>query len=109
MSALKKPTRGEVQESLMQQLAQKGAAFSCYEDLIFDYMTLWDTKKKLATDIKKRGVVYEDYSSVGVKMMKNNPSVKEIVMVNRQMMAILKELGLNAGAATGGGGDADDL
>lgn len=39
--------------------------------------------------------MYEDYSSVGIKMMKNNPSVKELTGVNRQMLIILRELGLS--------------
>lgn len=99
--------RKDILESLNVQLAAKGASVSHYEDLIDDYMTLWDTKNALAADIKKRGVVYTDASSVGVQMQKNNPSVKELVMVNRQMLSILKELKLSTEDA--GGGDADEL
>jgi len=93
MAKSKNPSKAKlVKESLLEQLASKGASVQCFEDLISDYMSLWETKNKLIKDIKRRGVVYEDVSSVGVKMMKNNPSVKELVMVNRQMLMILKEV-----------------
>ena len=84
----------EIAESLHKQLRDKGADLSHFCDLIDDYVLLWETKNALAKDIKKRGVTYVDLSSVGVEMQKNNPAVKEIVMVNRQMMSILKELGI---------------
>lgn len=92
----KKKTRKEVKESLLSALRARGADCDHDVDLVDDYMALWDSKVKLIADIKKRGVNYEDYSSVGVKMRKSNPSVKELVMVNRQMLAIRKELGLSA-------------
>ncbi len=99
--------RSEILESLEEQLAMKGASLNHYTDLLNDYMTLWDTKNLLAEDIENRGVVYKDKSSVGVEMFKNNPSVKELVMVNRQMLSILKELKLTTDEA--GGGDEDEL
>jgi phage terminase small subunit len=60
-----------------------------------DYMSLWDVKNDLLEDIKKRGVMYKDFSSVGIEMMKNNPSVRELVGINRQMLSILKDLDIN--------------
>ena len=81
------------------QLKNKSADIDHFSDLINDYMCLWDAKNALNTDIKKRGVMYEDLSSVGVMMQKNNPSVKELVMVNRQMLAILKDLDINTSNA----------
>lgn len=99
--------RKDILESLGEQLALKGAALSHYSDLLNDYMELWDTKNALTKDIKKRGVVYKDVSAAGHEMWKNNPSVKELVLVNRQMLSILKELKLTTDEA--GGGDEDDL
>ena len=100
-------SRKKVRESLIEQLALKGATKDHYIDLISDYMKLWDVKNALQADIKDRGVTFKDYSSTGVMMQKNNPSVKELVMVNRQMLSILKELGLSTDNA--GAGDEDDL
>jgi phage terminase small subunit len=84
----------DVLNSLKEQLAKKGADIACYLDLIDDYGRFWEVKTALIKDIKKRGVVYEDYSAVGIKMMKNNPSTKELMGANRQMLAILEKLGL---------------
>ncbi len=97
-----KMSKEKVRNSLMKQLALKGAQVEHYEDLINDYMSFWETKNALIQDIKTRGVMYKDVSSVGVEMQKNNPSVKELVMVNRQMLSILKELGLSTDDIGGG-------
>lgn len=101
--------KGDVRESLIEQLKEKSADVACFSDLIEDYMKLWDIKNKLATDINKRGVVYEDVSSVGIPMKKNNPSVKEIVNVNRQMLAILEKLGIRTEKCVASGDDDADL
>ena len=64
-------------------------------DLIDDYMALYDIKKKLKTDIKKRGVSYEAQSASGkATIIKQNQSVKDLVAVNKQMLMILDKLGL---------------
>lgn len=84
----------QVKKSLIEQLELRGAKLPFFESLIEDYMTLWKIADDLKADIKTRGVVYKDFSSVGVEMMKNNPSTKELVMVNKQMTSLLKELDL---------------
>lgn len=83
-----------IQKSLLCQLEAKGAAQPHFVDLVDDYMRLWEVKEALAKDIKKRGVSYVDVSSTGVEMQKNNPSVKELHGTNRQMLMLLRELGL---------------
>lgn len=93
--AKKKIKRNEVEKSLKDQLIAMGASIPVFIDLINDYMGLWDLKSLLNEDIKARGVVYDDVSSVGVPMKKNNPSVKELVNVNKQMLTLLDKLGLN--------------
>lgn len=87
--------RETVYNSLIEQLKMRGADIDVFISQIGDYMELWDIKEKLAEDIKTRGVVYSDVSSVGVEMQKNNPSTKEIVNISRQMLAILKQLNLS--------------
>lgn len=91
--------RAEIRESLQAQLRGKGAAQPHFLDLTEDYLRLWDVKEALVEDIRKRGVSYTDYSSTGVPMQKNNPSVKELHGTNRQMLSILKELGLTTAQA----------
>ena len=90
-----KERRQRIEESLLEQLEMKGADMDHFVDLVEDYMSLWDVKNDLLEDIKKRGVMYKDFSSVGIEMMKNNPSVRELVGINRQMLSILKDLDIN--------------
>ena len=98
----KKPTTKEkIKDSLIKQLEVKGAKVAHFENLIDDYLFFFDTKNKLQRDIRKRGVAYETLSASGYKITKQNQSVKDLVAVNKQMTAILKELGLTTDAPTG--------
>lgn len=99
-------TEKKIKESLLKQLEAQGASVDHFIDLINDYLSLWTVKNDLNKDIKKRGVMFIDNSSVGIKMQKNNPSVKELVMVNRQMLAILKDLDINTSNARANSDDA---
>lgn len=92
---MKKPTKTQVEKSLIEQLTQMGANIPFFKDRVADYMCLWDVKNGLQKDIKERGVTYKDVSSVGVEMTKNNPSTKELVMVSKEMSSILDKLGLS--------------
>ena len=92
---MSKERRQRIEESLLEQLEMKGADMDHFVDLVRDYMSLWDVKNDLLKDIKERGVMYKDFSSVGIEMMKNNPSVRELVGINRQMLSILKDLDIN--------------
>ena len=79
--------KSDILESLISQLEKKQADISCFLDLIDDYMALYDIKKKLKTDIKKRGVSYEAQSASGkATIIKQNQSVKDLVAVNKQML-----------------------
>lgn len=98
-------SRKSVKESLLLQLQIKGADVDHFTDLVSDYMALWDIKNKLIKDIKDRGVMYKDYSSVGVEMQKNNPSTKELIAVSRQMLAILKDMAITTDGAKAGDED----
>lgn len=95
----------DVINSLKEQLKNKGADIPCFIDLVEDYGKLWNIKNKLITDINTRGVVYDDVSSVGVPMKKNNPSTKELLGVNRQMLSILEKLGLETKNVSSGEDD----
>ena len=101
MANVKKPTKAQIKASLIKQLETKGANVAHFIDLIYDYLELYDTKKKLQTDIKKRGVSYETTSASGYEIIKQNQSVKDVVAVEKQMLSILKEMGLTTDAPTG--------
>ena len=99
--------RIKIEESLLEQLALLGAMKEHYIDLIRDYVSLWETKTDLMRDIEDEGVSYKETSSSGNLIKKNNPSVKDFVMVNKQMLSLLKELGLSTSNA--GDGESDEL
>lgn len=83
----------------MIQLQKKGAAIECFEDLVCDYMSLYDVKKQLQNDIKKRGVSYVQKGTNGQQITKQNQSVKDLVAVNKQMLMILEKLKLTTDVA----------
>lgn len=109
MAGKKAPSKTKIKESLIKQLEVKSANIAHFNDLICDYMTLYDTKKMLKSDIKKRGVSYETQSASGYKITKQNQSVKDLLAVEKQMLAILRELGLTTDAPTGEEVVDDDL
>lgn len=86
----------DVGKSLLEQLKRRGPIDNYLIDVVNDYMKLWEVKDALFDDIKKRGVTYKDTNSAGLLMYKNNPSTKEVIAVNKQMMSILKDLSLTA-------------
>lgn len=107
MAAKNKGDQTKIEDSLLEQLALLGAMKEHYIDLIRDYISLWETKTDLMKDIEDEGVSYKEYSSTGTLVKKNNPSVKDFVMVNKQMLSLLKELGLNTSNI--GDGEVDEL
>lgn len=101
--------KADILESLKEQLRKKQADISVFKDLLDDYMTLYDVKKKLKTDIKKRGVTFETTSASGkATIVKQNQSVKDLVAVNKQMLMILDKLELTT-KETIKGDDDDEL
>ena len=103
------PSKTKIKESLIKQLEAKNANVAHFQDLIYDYLQLYDTKKMLQKDIKTRGVSYETLSASGVPIMKQNQSIKDLVAVEKQMLSILKEMGLTTDAPTGEDAMNDDL
>lgn len=109
MAGKKPPSRAKILNSLMKQLEAKGAKVAHFEDLIYDYLFLYDTKIMLQKDIKDRGVAYETTSANGFKITKQNQSVKDLVAIEKQMSGLLKELGLTTDEPTGEESADEDL
>lgn len=95
------PTKTKIKESLIRQLDAKNANVPHFYDLILDYLELYDVKKALQKDIRKRGVSYETTSANGFEIIKQNQSVKDLNAVEKQMLSMLKEMGLTTDAPTG--------
>lgn len=87
-------SKAKLKADLILQLEKKRANIPLFLDQIETYMDLWEIKKELKADIKKRGTGYEEISTKGELIWKTNPQNKDLVAVSRQMCAILKELGI---------------
>ena len=83
----------EIKEDLLKQLEHNGTYGKHYEDLINDYMELWNVKNNLIADIKERGVSIE-WSNGKQFGVKKNDSIAELNKTNAQMLKILSELAL---------------
>lgn len=75
--------RKRVEKSLKQQLVSKGTDVEIFKNMIDDYMRLWDLKEMYFEDVKENGLRVDG---------KENTSPKQIPIVNRQMLAILKQM-----------------
>lgn len=87
-------TQTELRDSLIEQLERKGANVAVFVDQINSYIFFTVKEREMQKDIQKRGFSYEAISATGKKYMKDNPSVKNALLYNKQRLAILKELGL---------------
>lgn len=65
-----------------------------YQDLVEDYMFYWNLKKKLVTDIKKKGIRYSAINGNGIEVEKTNESVINLQKTTAMMLKILADLNL---------------
>ena len=84
----------KVRKSLIRQLESKGAGLDHFIGLVNDYCFYFETVEKLKKDIVVKGVTYASISASGKEYEKDNPSVKLLPTYTRQMLQILKDLGL---------------
>lgn len=85
----------KIKDSLIKQLESKGADVEHFLSLVDDYVWYFQQEKSMQEDIKIRGHSYKTKSASGYPINKENPSVKNAIMYNKQKLAILKELGLS--------------
>lgn len=91
-------------------MVQKGADIYLFKDQIDDYMTMWDLKEKLKEDVEKNGLRLNYKTASGGQAEKDNPSIKQIPLINKQMLMLLKQLEVSTDNAAKGGDDfGDDL
>ena len=91
----KTETKTRIRFDLLDQMQRRGLYGKQYEDLVEDYIALWDVKEKLITDIKNRGAVVDYVSNNGTTNKRKNDSVGDLLKVNGQMLKILDALGLD--------------
>ncbi len=100
--------RKEVKKSLMEQLKAKGADVDVFIDQINDYMSMWDLKESLKDDIQENGLRLYYTAANGGRAEKDNPSVKQLPIVNKQMLMLLKQMEISTDKAVKDGGEPCD-
>ena len=88
--------RNLIKNDLLNQLKDNGICGHHYQDLVEDYMAMWDIKNKLIENIKKKGVSIRYQNGKNQFGYKKNDSISELNRTNRQMLTILNDLGLKA-------------
>lgn len=84
-----------LKKNLVEQLEKKGADVECFLDMIDSYIFYTQQERKMQTDIRKNGLSYKAVSSTGKEYVKDNPSIKNAIMYNKQRLAILEKMGLS--------------
>lgn len=87
-------TKKEMYASLLEQLRLQNKTSDFYKDLVNDYMDYWVIKRKLITDIRKKGLRYETVNGNGIKVEKPNESVTNLPKITAAMLKILNDLNL---------------
>jgi len=95
----------EIKESLVKQLENKNANTDYFLALVDDYIWYFNQEKGMQEDVKIRGRSYKAKSASGFLIMKENESLKNALIFNKQKLAILKQLDLRIDNVVG---DADD-
>ncbi|MEK5058637.1 hypothetical protein BK126_03010 [Paenibacillus sp. FSL H7-0326] len=83
--------RSMIETDLSAQLKDNKVTGHHFEDLLQDYLSLWDLKCKLIDDIKRNGIQVS-----GMHGPKSNPSIGDLHKTNDRMIKILDALGLKA-------------
>ena len=87
-------TKTEIKESLLEQLRLQNKTSDFYLDLVSDYMDYWSLKKKLITDIRKKGIRYDTVNGNGIKVEPPTESVTNLPKITTAMLKILNDLNL---------------
>lgn len=89
--------RGRIEKAIIDQLKETHKyEYAHYQDLVNDYMKMWDFKTMLQEDIIERGVSVHWNNGGGQEGYKKNDSVGELLKVTTQMLKILYDLGIRA-------------
>lgn len=99
----------EIRADLIAQLRAKGADVLIFTDLIERYVFYRRLEIEMQRDITMRGLTYKAISAHGNEYTKDNPSIKNAVMYNKQCLAILTQLDLTTKTIELTTADDDDL
>ncbi|KMK77617.1 P27 family phage terminase small subunit [Alkalihalobacillus pseudalcaliphilus] len=104
MAKLKRENlRKRIEKDLKDQLVENFISGYHYEDLVQDYLSLWDLKCRLIDDIERNGIQVK-----GMHGPKSNPSIGDLHKTNDRMLRILSEIGIKPSATEQSGNIDDD-
>ena len=90
----------KIRKSLIEQLEAKGANIPLFQDQIETYIFFVEREREMQNDIRERGLSFMAVSASGKEYVKDNPSVKNAIMYNKQQLDILTKLGLTTASIT---------
>lgn len=83
--------RKKIERDLKKQMKERSVKGKHYEDLLQDYLALWDLKSELIESIRNDGI-----QVMGMHGPKSNPSIADLHKTNDRMLKVLEALGLKA-------------
>ncbi len=98
-----------IRQALLDQLKAADRDTAWNRDLVERYMSFWVTIQWAIQDLRTRGPVITYNNGGGQTGTKANPSLEQLVDCNKQMMEIIKLLGLTGENAAFGGDSFDGL
>lgn len=104
-----KASDAKIKRDLRDQLKAKGADVLIFRDLIDRYIYFRRLEIEMQRDVSERGLSYLSVSSTGKEYVKDNPSIKNAIMYNKQCLEILKQLDLTTKTVDTDTADDDDL
>ncbi len=78
----------------MEQLRSRNADIDALTDRVDDYVKFWNIKERLQKSIDADGTIIEECNNVGAMIKKPHPAIKELLAVDKQMIALAKHLEL---------------
>lgn len=91
---MKKKAR-EVKQSLYEIAQKKNADMSAICRMIDDYIYLFECTESLKQTITEKGTMLSEPNTAGFPITKPNPALKELRDTNKQMLSILKTIGVD--------------
>lgn len=104
-----KASDAKIRRDLLDQLKAKGADVLIFRDLIDRYIYFRRLEIEMQRDVSERGLSFLSVSSTGKEYVKDNPSIKNAIMYNKQCLEILKQLDLTTKTVDTDTADDDDL
>lgn len=89
-----KALKKRIKDSLMDQLKESNKTGDYFENMVDDYIYLWELKEQLQYDIKENGLRISTINGNGIPVSKANESVQNLGKVTSSMSKVLSDLGL---------------